>query len=261
MKTAQFDYLTGLTDFERLLKKYGMPFYTWTRFNVPFQVQGLIKNPRPYIHLAQVLKMTKDTPAENRLDKYEMLLPDYLKNMGIPTRIEEDGKVSVQVWGGWIPASDLELLMSPKTALGKAAQMVNPVLQQITGQVANYDSFYNKKIEEFEGQTGKFMGVDMRKRLIYFLKTIRPLQDADRVFTAYMDQRETLDERQYKAIRQFLRTLHGVPSYKVDVGDLYRRRKLQIQDLRKERVKYLRKHDYSNAHEIEQLIRDLQEGL
>jgi len=44
---SQFDY-SELTDFERNVMQRVMPFYTWTRKNVPYQLQQLGKHPNKY---------------------------------------------------------------------------------------------------------------------------------------------------------------------------------------------------------------------
>lgn len=39
-----FDYMTGLGPKEKVLRSI-FPFYSWTRFNTPLQIEGLMKNP------------------------------------------------------------------------------------------------------------------------------------------------------------------------------------------------------------------------
>ena len=47
VKKAHFDY-EDLTDFERKKLKVFIPFYTWTRKNIPYQIQALVSRPGKY---------------------------------------------------------------------------------------------------------------------------------------------------------------------------------------------------------------------
>jgi hypothetical protein len=58
VKGTQFDY-SDLSQFERQVMKYILPFYTWTRYNIPLQVRAIVHDPAK---VSQVLRI-KDSMA------------------------------------------------------------------------------------------------------------------------------------------------------------------------------------------------------
>lgn len=63
-----FDY-TELTPFERNVMKRVLPFYTWSRKNIPLQIDGLLKTPQKYARYGKAMRAFKDpeTPQEMKL--------------------------------------------------------------------------------------------------------------------------------------------------------------------------------------------------
>jgi len=61
-----FDY-TELTDFERNVMKRVLPFYTWSRKNIPLQIESLLTKPRKYQAYAKGLRAIEEdeTRAES----------------------------------------------------------------------------------------------------------------------------------------------------------------------------------------------------
>jgi len=68
---SQFDY-SELTDFERNVMQRVMPFYTWTRKNVPYQLQQLGKHPNKY-NAVMNAKRNLEWGTED-----DGLVPDYM---------------------------------------------------------------------------------------------------------------------------------------------------------------------------------------
>jgi hypothetical protein len=78
VKKAHFDY-EDLTEFERKKLKGGfIPFYTWTRKNIPYQLQAIITHPGQYATFPKfATEMTKASGGEEG-----DILPSYMtKNM------------------------------------------------------------------------------------------------------------------------------------------------------------------------------------
>ena len=264
VKKYQIDYLTGNTDFERILNKYVFPFYTWTRHNTQVQLSSLINNPQPFLQLSHLIGLAKDNQAARKLDENEGIIADYLKEgLNIPTRMGEDGRVEVWVMGGWTPVSDLENI-NPKTGLSKAYQMLNPIWKLFIDEASGIDTFLNRKIENFPGEKERYMGVDLRKRLTRVFNVLRPLQSLDKMSDAYFN--EELGKKDASVVKQVFKTLFGYPVTTIDLRQNRMSRIIAIRDMQDELRKLKRKANQgdpeaaANINELQNYIDDLKRG-
>jgi len=174
-KKYLFDY-SDLTDFEKNIMKRVFPFYTWTRKNLPLQVEMLITKPQKFSRLQQLKSnIEKNVPGDPLDDKY---IPDYMKGMA-PMFLGGDKQganyLSMQ---GYIPSADLGKLTDP---LQIATEMLSPLIKTPYELSTNYSAFYQRPILEFPGQNKNILGVEMPAQLEYALRNIRPLSEAEKV--------------------------------------------------------------------------------
>lgn len=173
VKKYLFDY-SELTDFERNVMKRLFPFYSWTRKNVPIQLQHLILEPAKFgaIYKTQH-EFDASTPADERY------LPKWMsENFPLRIRRTKDGKYEYFLLSNWLPAQDLAKLLKIHET---AAQMLTPLPKEALQQMWNYDYFLKKKIEEIPGQKERFMGMNMPTRVTHSLKLIRALNEIDKM--------------------------------------------------------------------------------
>jgi hypothetical protein len=78
MKAAQFDY-SDLTDVERRFFRRALPFYTWSRNNVPLQVRSLVNNPERIRRNLAGWEAIGNIFSDEQGDTY--VLPDYVGEM------------------------------------------------------------------------------------------------------------------------------------------------------------------------------------
>jgi hypothetical protein len=253
VKKYLFDYATGLTPFEKSVMRRIFPFYSWTRFNVPLQLQALVTNPRPFVRLAEVVRTSREDTADTRLDSFQRdLLPDFIKeNSGIPTRTDKNGNPEYFLLGGWLPAGDLEMLGRPDGILDKALGLLSPFIKEPIEQAFNYDSFLKRKIEDFPGEKKKFLGMDIRRRLVHASKIIRLFGEMDALTRGAGDKE--LNDNELTALSKATRALFGIKGFSVDVPAQLRRLKAQRQELQRRKRSLLRRGDEANADVIDQL--------
>jgi hypothetical protein len=80
VKGTQFDY-ADLSDFERRVMKNIMPFYTWTRYNVPLQVRSIWMEPGKVARLLRFHEeVVKAWTGESKEDNES--LPEWLRRRG-----------------------------------------------------------------------------------------------------------------------------------------------------------------------------------
>jgi hypothetical protein len=231
VKKYLFDYQEGLTSFEKAVMRRIFPFYAWTRFNVPLQAAALVENPRPFVHLAQVVRSARgDEPGLAPDEFHTKILPDFIKeNSGIAVRRGPDGNPEYFLLGGWIPAADLEVLARPNGVLSKALGLLSPLIKIPTEQAFNIDLFLRRKIEEFPGEKQVFMGVPVRRRLVHFVRFFRLASELDRLTRGALDKELTVQEQ--TAVGRVLRSLFGLKTSRVNLSRQLRRRQAQQKEL------------------------------
>lgn len=129
VRRVNIDY-GDVTDFERNVMKRVMPFYTWSRKNIPLQIEALA------LHPGRVAAIPKGTAAIQRIMGTDVgynqedpltTLPKYLKEMsGVRLRGEGSGKNAIY-WAAPLPFQDIT-----KYAEGGQKGILQSVLSQVT---------------------------------------------------------------------------------------------------------------------------------
>lgn len=163
VRDVHFDY-SRLTAFEREFATRVIPFYRWMRNNIPFQIRQFLNDPRKYNNINKIR-----TNAQSTFGIDEKNLPDWMKkSFAIP--VSGDDKGSGKFLGLNLPLGDLTKLSSPGKTLVDA---ISPLLKLPTELSLNRNFFYNKPIEQFEGQQKQFIGdVNIPARTAYALEQL-----------------------------------------------------------------------------------------
>lgn len=175
VKKSLFDY-SDLSSFEKTVMKRFMPFYTWSRKNIPAQLKALWDNPER----ARKLDIAR-TQFEFDLGRPDPQNVYDFYNNGVPIYMDKEEKD--EVWKlfrtmNYIPLADLERLAKPKDLI---EDMVTPILKQPLEQLLNYDFFRNKQIEKYKGETTDFLGIKMPVRMAHLAQLLVPIAEMNRV--------------------------------------------------------------------------------
>lgn len=153
-----FDYMPeGLTFFERNIMRRLIPFYRWTRGNIPLQVESLITQPGKYASMAKTIdKMSEDVKNEELA-----LLPDYMKE-GLPIKVPDSiakllgGKIRAgnvnYIYGLGIPAEDInkiwrgDLRRTIESIMSEGSPLIKFPIESVTGR----NLFFGSQIEDFD---------------------------------------------------------------------------------------------------------------
>lgn len=174
VKKALFDY-SDLSAFERNVMKRFVPFYTWSRKNIPAQLESLVLNPQ---RLEQ-LDIARDQfeYRGGRPDEQD-IGPFWRGRVPIFLGGESDRVRQVFSLLNFAPIADLERLGDPKALL---QDMVSPLIKEPIEQIINYDTFRQQPIKEYVGQTKDFLGVSLPPRLAKLANILVPLADLNRL--------------------------------------------------------------------------------
>lgn len=172
VKKYLFDY-DDLSDMERNVFKRVLPFYTWSRRNIPLQIEAMATQPG---------KINKINIAKNQAHQQnevpdEEAIPNYIKDAGPIHLGQQDGMNKTATLAGYLPTMDLTKLANPADM---GVGMISPFIKEPIEQAFNYDTFRRDKIEKFDGQSNDFLGVKMPARLAKVARSLILLNSIDR---------------------------------------------------------------------------------
>lgn len=147
-----FDY-SNLTPFEQNVMKRVFPFYTWSRKNIPLQLQQLYEQPSKYKAVTDVIDNALGGESKPEERQY---LPDYIKNK-LGVNLSDDKEGNTRIWGNFgLPMEDLEKITDPKTSLN----LLSPILKTPIESTSGHSFLYNKPITDISAynQTTKSIG-------------------------------------------------------------------------------------------------------
>lgn len=189
-----FDY-GDVSPFEKNVAKRILPFYTWSRKNIPLQLEALATQPDKINKINLAINNTQQANQVQQPDLAQV--PQYIREQA-PVYVgsnQEAGTVTAVPLTGLIPTFDIASItkfLNTETApqgiqkgkLGEALSTtmggVSPLIKAPLEYIANYDFFRKKTIKEFEGQTADFMGVPMPIHLAKLASNIIMLNEIDR---------------------------------------------------------------------------------
>jgi len=198
-----FDY-KDLGRFEESTLKRLVPFYTWSRKNIPLALETLVNHPDK-VQKINIIRNNIEADISRPPPKD---VPDYIKDQGgIFTRqyakeqfYDENGKLKEGVAAdmytiysltGYLPLMDVNRIISPESLI---TSMVSPIIKAPLEYFSNYDWFRQEDIipEEVTKMSERmkskgvqhstdFLGVRMPKRTAHLLKNLVMLNELDRL--------------------------------------------------------------------------------
>ncbi len=181
VKKYLFDY-NDLTDTEKKVFKRLAPFYTWTRKNIPLQIENLFVNPEKWALIPKVIESIESGSQDPETEKY---MSYYLKE-NIPVKIGQDknGNYQYFILGSWLPsAAAIDFLSKP---LDNIFNMITPIAKAPLEYWSNKSTYFKNTfgeasdIEYYEKQPGQFLSMTMRKKTINLLRNVRVLNDINK---------------------------------------------------------------------------------
>tara|TARA_R110000824_G_scaffold51932_2_gene144417 strand:- start:128 stop:2914 length:2787 start_codon:yes stop_codon:yes gene_type:complete len=205
VKKSLFDY-GDLSPFEQDVMKRLIPFYTWSRKNIPAQIEALIKNPQRAVkveHLIDNIQYGIDTPNLEEVN-------DFISNRNpvfLDKYFENDDVHNVITLMNWLPLMDPDRLLDWKPVReGKMAgsgvpfpsliaEMTNPYIKSVFEAMVNYDIYRRRDIQDLKGQKIDFLGVRMPVHLAKLAQNLVMLSEFDRLNPSGMFGEAIRDDR------------------------------------------------------------------
>ena len=179
-----FDYLTGLGDADKVIKRF-IPFWGWTRFNIPLQSGSLLKTPLRYAAIQRGAEpYVKD--VEKTDEGYQYLTPEQQGAGFVKTGTTQRGGKEYDKYiktASVIPLDDLSRLA--RILSGKDDEIGITPLKQIIDLIRSdptkFKTYFGQPVESFTGEKKKFLGLPMRGRTKELLSTIPLLTEINKL--------------------------------------------------------------------------------
>ena len=184
MKKFLFDR-SGLTDFEFNVVREVFPFYSWARQNIPRQIMSLFDSPQV---VQKVLGLKFKLDHENRANVPDEALQLWLSGQ-LTLPVKRNGKnLEIFALNNWLPIADLTEVDSPRKFIRFAMNNLNPVVKEAISQSFNWDFFFRRAIERYEGEQESFMGATVSKKFGHLVRNARLINELDRAVLPIMAQ-------------------------------------------------------------------------
>ena len=182
VKKFLFDY-EDLSKTEKSIFKRIFPFYTWTRKNIPLQLEQLVLQPEKFAAVPKILKEWESKTPDPKTEKY---MSEYItENVPVKIRKNDKGNVEYFLIGNWLPsASAVDFLSQP---FDNIVNMATPAVKTPFELWANKSFFFKNtlgepsKIEYYYKQPTEFIGIPMRRKTAHLARNIRILNDINKI--------------------------------------------------------------------------------
>jgi hypothetical protein len=188
VKKYLFDY-EDLTDFERNVLRRIIPFYSFMRFNMPFQIERVLNRPGLIgkLFIAERSKVVADILGQDSRDLEAKFLQEWVRE-GAPFFVGRDpndpDKFRYLMLDGWISTFDLQRMFDPGRYF---TSILSPVLKTPLELAANFSFFYEEPIVSMPNMPDSllirkdFLGLSMPKAMVHVLRNIRMFNEIDRI--------------------------------------------------------------------------------
>ena len=234
-----YDY-NDLTDTEKNIRRFAIPFYTWYRKNIPAQFENLIRSPGK---VAVLPKFKAAIEGSNKTEYPEKLRPEWMqREFSIHTGEDDKGNENLSVLGGYIPTTDvLKFGGRPEDISMNIASNLNPAWKVPTELGLNRNFFRGTNVDRLRDQQDagaldyvkgnemtNYLGMSMPttyQKLSEMLPFTRTLSTLDRMNPFGVFDKYEPDDRgrtrpyhtEMETVPKLVKTLTGWKTYPTDV--------------------------------------------
>jgi hypothetical protein len=258
MNKHLFDYANPdrLTDVTR---RFAFPFFTWTRFNIPLQLEYLVNDPAKQALISKVRNSFENNYSTNQQMDHRYVAEWIRQGMNLRTRRNGGDGYDVFILNNWVPIADLAEVGGTALTEGVdefakqagtwALQSLSPLIKVPIETATNYSFFYKR---EFLPEDRKFLAANMPEPLINILRSVRLLSVLDRFITS---------PREKDMSAEIIRLITGVNLQKVDLKTgsefAFKEFKAKVKELEQAKARALRKGNDAAAEDMQKDIDSL----
>jgi len=162
VKKFLFDY-GDLTDFEKQGMRTLIPFYAWSRKNIPLQVSQLLQQPGKFANIGKVGRVIEDKTPSKVSDA--ITAPSYIQDKYM-IRLKPDAKGNQRYISPNIAFQDLARingLIHPGASLNNELSNLSPLIKSIFEVAVNKDIFKQQQLADPNLPEDKFFWEKVKK--------------------------------------------------------------------------------------------------
>jgi len=283
-----FDYIpeTGLTPFERIIMRRLIPFYVWTRNNVPLQIGMMMKQPGKY---ASLEKLRQSMFGEKEQEEFKVL-PSWMKEMFIsPLGIKDD--IGRSLWMQLdLPLDDIRYLPISSSGIREIASTFTPFLKYPIELYMNRNFYFGGDIwnPELPAEMQTRSTIEQLKHLPNPIKKFLNFREVKYRDWRYPEEKKfitryEMDAKKLHFINSFLgryystfkgifdedippewrvsRYVGGIPVRPIDIPEETQRREAEQERQAQEMLRYLQQHNLIPYKSEERKSRGLRKYL
>lgn len=145
MKKIFYDY-SDLNGFERDIMRRVIPFYSWSRHNIPRMLETMVTKPQIHFRMNQMVRNMEMGATDGRgVD--DDGLPDWVrKNYALIFSTDKDGNYWIKTGAGLLPQVDAYRLMQGNAIGDMILNGLTPIVKTPIEQLFNYSLFKHRDI-------------------------------------------------------------------------------------------------------------------
>jgi len=174
-KKHLFDYY-DLSPREKHIFRNVFPFYSWSRKNIPFQLEAIITQPSRVARFGSALHSFHGWEQVED----ERYLNSWMKEQ-MPLRIrtnKQTGQHEYFMFKNWLPLADVHDIINP---IQWSMHSLNPFIKVPLESIFNINFFTRRQIDRmnslFHGERDPFLGVPTPRKVSHMLKSLRPINE------------------------------------------------------------------------------------
>ena len=127
----------SFTPFEQKGMRRLMPFYSWTRFNLPLHIEMMVQNPKHYANIERARQAITRARGAEGPDEWT---PEYIREGYAIGWSKKPGKRTYLLMKNWLPHADISDILSIDKFKDRFLQMLHPI-KVVPEVVWGYDTF------------------------------------------------------------------------------------------------------------------------
>ena len=163
----------NISDFERVWMRRIFPFYTWSRHNIPLQLERFAASPGKFARVNTAITNVERNAEQQYGRPNELMMPRFLAEglpvyYGMRQGLGDNPVGRYAMLKFWYPGADIQQAFQPHEWAG---ENLTPFAKVPVEMLMNKSLYFEDEIERYPGEVTSFLGQPMPERFVYGLRS------------------------------------------------------------------------------------------